>query len=92
MKAARVEGQVTEDGQLLVDLPPDLTRGRVVVTVEPVADDELDLRDEDVQGAGLTAVEIAASPDIGAWADEGDARSGAEFVELLRRAAPRHSW
>lgn len=89
--ALRVEGEITEDGHLVIDLPPELPSGRVVVTLEPVPEDDLDLSDEDLKGAGLTAEEIAASPEIGAWADD-DIGSGAEYVEKLRRASPRYSW
>jgi hypothetical protein len=34
--ALRVEGEITEDGHLVVELPPETPRGRVVVTLEPV--------------------------------------------------------
>ncbi len=50
-------------------------------------EDDLKLSEEDLKGAGLTAEEIAASPEIGAWADA-DIESGAEYVEKLRRASP----
>jgi len=90
--ALRVEGEITEDGHLLVDLPPELPRGRVVVTLEPLPEEDLELTEEDLGGAGLTAEEIASSPEIGAWAGEGEAQSGAEYVEQLRRASPRYSW
>jgi hypothetical protein len=87
-----VEGEITEDGHLLVDLPPELPRGRVVVTLELVPEDDLELTDEDLKGFGLTAEEIAQSPEIGAWADDPEIPSGAEYVERLRRASPRYSW
>ena len=90
--ALRVEGEITEDGHLRVELPPELPRGRVVVTLEPLPEDDLKLTDEDLRGAGLTAEEIASSPEIGAWAEGGETESGAEYVEKLRRAAPRFSW
>jgi hypothetical protein len=90
--ALRVEGEITEDGHLVVDLPPELPRGRVAVTLEPLPEDDLDLTEEDLKGAGLTAEEIALSPEIGAWAEDGEAQSGAEYVENLRRASPRYSW
>ncbi|HEY2294628.1 MAG TPA: hypothetical protein VGM86_28335 [Thermoanaerobaculia bacterium] len=88
----RVEGEITEDGHLLVDIPPELPRGRVVITLEPLSKDDLELTEEDLRGAGLTAEEIASSPEIGAWADEGEEQSGAEYVETIRRAAHRYSW
>jgi hypothetical protein len=90
--ALRVEGEITEDGHLLIELPPELPRGRVVVTLEPLSDDELELTEDDVKGDGLTAEEISLSPEIGAWAEDGGGQSGAEYVENLRRAAPRYSW
>jgi hypothetical protein len=89
--AVRVEGEVTEDGHLRVDLPPELLPGRVVVTVEPLSDEDLELTEDDLQGLGLTAEEIARSPEIGAWAGEREV-SGAEYVETLRGASPRYSW
>lgn len=90
--ALRVEGEITEDGHLLVDLPPEMPRGRVVVTLEPLLEDDLELTDEDLKGLGLTAEEIASSPEIGAWSEEREGQSGAEYVENLRQASPRHSW
>jgi hypothetical protein len=89
--ALRVEGEITEDGHLLVVLPLDLPRGRVSVTLEPMPEDDLEVSEEDLRGAGLTAEEIAASPGIGAWAGD-DIESGAEYVERIRRASPRYSW
>jgi hypothetical protein len=87
-----VEGEITEDGHLLVDLPPEMPRGRVVVTLELVPEDDLELTDEDLKGSGLTAEEIAQSPEIGAWSEDREVQSGAEYVEKLRRASPRYSW
>ena len=86
-----MEGEITEDGHLLVDLPPELPSGRVVVTLELVPEDDLELTDEDLTGTGLTAEEIAKSPEIGAWSDDPEVQSGAEYVEKLR-ASPRYSW
>ena len=83
-RALTVEGVITEDGHLLVDLPPKLPRGRVVVTLEPLPEDDLELNEVDLKGADLTAEEIASSPEIGAWAEDGETQSGAEYVENLR--------
>lgn len=87
----RIEGEVTADGHLLIELPSELPRGRVVVTLEPLQEDDLELTEDDLRGKGLTAEEIAASLEIGAWAGD-EAQSGAEYVEQIRRAAPRYSW
>lgn len=87
----RIEGEITEDGHLLIELPSETPPGRVVVTLEPMQDEDLELTDEDLRGKGLTAEEIAASSEIGAWAGD-EAQSGAEYVEQVRRAASRYSW
>jgi hypothetical protein len=87
-----MEGEITEDGHLLVDLPPELPHGRVVVTLELVPEDDLELSDENLIGTGLTAEEIAQSPEIGAWSEGPQVQSGAEYVEKLRLASPRYSW
>ena len=93
MKAAlRMEGEITEDRHLLVDLPPELPCGRVVLTLELAPEDDLELTDEDLLGLGLTANEIAGSPEIGAWTGDPEVPSGAEFVENVRRSRPRHAW
>jgi len=88
----RVEGEITEDGRLVVDLPPEVPRGRVMLTLEIVAEDDLELSDDDLQGLGLTPQEIASSPEMGAWAQDPEVPSGAEFVENLRRSSPRYAW
>jgi hypothetical protein len=51
---------------------------------EITEDGYLELTEADLKGAGLTAAEIALSPEIGAWAEEGEGQSGAEYVEELR--------
>ncbi len=90
--ALRFEGEVTEDGQLHVELPFGVLRGPVVVTLEPRPEETLVLTEEDLRGAGLTAAEIASSPEVGAWAGDREIPSGAEYVEHLRAASSRYSW
>ncbi len=88
-RTLRVEGEITEEGRLLVELPPDAPRGSVVLTLE-VAVTEEGPTDEDLRGLGLTAEEIAASPEIGSWADATGIGSGASFVDELRNSGSRH--
>lgn len=92
MKTLRMRGEVTEDGRLVVELPAELPRGRVLVTVEPEGDNDFDVAEEDLRGLGLTAREIARAPEIGSWADDPETPSGAEFVERIRRAPVRYEW
>lgn len=89
--AVRVEGEITPEGRLLVELPPTLPSGPVAVTLEPLSEN-LELTEEDLRGAGLTAEEIASSPEVGAWAEDPQIRSGAEYVEAIRRGPARYSW
>ena len=86
-----LRGEVTEDGRLIVSLPPDVPHGPVRVTVEMVPE-ALELSDDDVRGMGLTAVEIASSPDLGTWGQEGPLLDGASFVEALRSPRPSYRW
>jgi hypothetical protein len=50
--ALKVEGEITEDGHLVVELPPETPRGRVVVTLELLSEDDLKLTEEDLRGQG----------------------------------------
>jgi hypothetical protein len=90
--ALRLEGEVTEDGQLHVALPLGVLRGPVVVTLESLPEETLELTEQDLRGAGLTAAEIASSAEIGAWSENREIPSGTEYVEHLRAASSRHSW
>lgn len=86
-----VEGEVTEDGRLVVELPPSVPPGRVMLTLSVLPTDDLDVREEDLRGMGLTAEEIADSPEIGTWADDRNVPSGEQYVENLRRRS-RYLW
>ncbi len=86
-----LEGEVTDDGRLIVSLPPDAPRGPVRVTVE-VAPEILEISEDDVRGLGMTAEEIASSPDLGTWGQKGPVPDGASFVEAVRSLRPSYRW
>jgi hypothetical protein len=86
-----LDGEITEDGRLVVTLPPDLPAGRVRITVE-LAPEAFEPSEEDLRGLGLTAQEIAASPDLGSWGQESPELDSALFVETLRGSRPSHRW
>jgi hypothetical protein len=86
-----LRGEVTDDGRLIVSLPPNVPRGPVRVTVEMVPEAP-ELSEDDVRGLGLTAEEIASSPDLGTWGQEGPVPDGARFVEALRSLRPSYRW
>lgn len=85
------DGEVTEDGRLVVSLPPGMPRGRVRVTLE-LATNALEISEDDLRGMGLTAQEIASSPELGSWGLESAALDGARFVEDLRGPRPAYRW
>jgi hypothetical protein len=94
-----IEAEVGEDGKLVIQLPPDAPRGTVKVTVEPYAEPELTpeqeaaldseleelLKPENLRGQGLTAGEIARSPEIGMWKDRPETQDSVAWVEQMRR-------
>lgn len=98
-----LEGEVSADGKLVIQLPPDGPRGTVEVTVRaieqtparelsPEEEAALDAEFEALMsdpttftGLGLTAEEIARSPEIGIWADRDDIKDSVEFVARMRR-------
>ncbi len=79
-----VKGQLTEDGQVKIDLPEGWQPGEITVELsleKEWSDEELDelLRSEPQSGA-----EIAASPEIGSWKQLG-IEDSVEYVEEMRR-------
>jgi hypothetical protein len=86
-----LEGEITEDGRLVVTLPPDVPPGRVKITVE-LAPEAFEPSEDDLRGLGLTAQEIAASPEVGAWGQESLELDSARFVETLRSPRSSHRW
>lgn len=93
------EETVGEDGKLTLQLPPGAPRGHIRITVEAVEPPALSpeeeaaldaeiaelLSDENLQGLGQIAEEIAHAPEIGIWKDRTDITDSVEFVEALRR-------
>ena len=99
-----LDGEIDEHGRLTVTIPPDAPRGKVQVVLRksamtaagsiPSGEDaalEALLNDPvTFTGLGLTAGEIAASPEFGAWSHRDDIEDGASYVDSVRRS--RYSW
>jgi hypothetical protein len=103
-----VNGKIDENGQLIIELPPNAPQGDVEVTIkkrvpyvepqltpeeEAALDGELKelLSPENLHGQGLTAAEIAESPEIGILGL--DFPDGQTYVENLRRSRrERRKW
>ncbi|HVU12985.1 MAG TPA: hypothetical protein VHD90_17020 [Phototrophicaceae bacterium] len=85
MTTLRLTGQITEDGQLEVNLPAGLPVGEVEVVIElPVpawTDEEIH---EFARPEPMTGAEIVAAGLTGGWKDE-DILDGAAWVEAQRR-------
>jgi hypothetical protein len=98
-----VKGKVTEDGQLIIELPSDTPHGDVEVVVRKIApavtleltpeeeaywDTEFEALINDPKtftGLGLTAEEIAKSPEIGIWQDREDMADPVAYLAEMRR-------
>jgi len=91
-KTMKLEAEITEEGQLLVDLPADSPRGHVVLTVEPAAADDVEIEETSLQGLGLTVGEIARAPEIGAWAGSSSDMDGSRYVDEQRGRDRRYRW
>lgn len=98
-----VDGKIDENGQLIIQLPPDAPQGDVEVTIKkrvtytppeltPEEAAALDAEFEALMsdpktltGLGLTAEEIANSPEIGIWKDREDMKDPVAWVAEMRR-------
>jgi hypothetical protein len=96
MFTIKIDGHVTDDGQLKFDLPADLPPGDVKITIEAVAP-EVDPSEQftDKEIAELSAIQPGTMGDIindgllGIWADKG-INDSVEFVDDLRRQILEH--
>lgn len=94
-----IQGEISEDGQLVVQLPPDAPRGAVQITIEQTTelqeddfDAELDaLIDESLNSKGMTMGEIALADEIGILADDENFPDGKTYVEQIRKKR-RYKW
>jgi hypothetical protein len=77
-----LKGEITEDGQLKVELPPGLTPGPREIEIRDYTGE---VTGEQVQGLRLGDLMAMA----GAWADRDDIIDTVEFSRELRRRASR---
>lgn len=89
-----IQGEISEDGQLVVQLPPDAPRGAVQITIEQTTalqeddfDAELDaLIDESLNSKGMTMGEIKL-PDEPIFDNLPDSE---EYISQIRKR--RYKW
>src|SRR4051794_23447548 len=88
----KVEFQVppeTKRGRvrIIVETPEETPPEPEINEDDPDYDPELEalLTDENLRGQGLTAEEIAKSPEIGIWKDRTDMGDSVDYVERMRR-------
>ncbi|NWG18341.1 MAG: hypothetical protein HXY41_17085 [Chloroflexi bacterium] len=79
MAAVILKGFITDDGQLKVEVPPDLPPGPVEV--------EIRAKTADVQGVTVGA--LLESGLVGLWKDREDITDTVEFARELRKRASR---
>jgi hypothetical protein len=99
MFTIQLDGQITESGELLLDLPKNLPSGAVHVTIE-VRSDELsedDIFTEEEVKALLkftprTGAEIAAAGLLGGWEDMGIDDPVAWVEEQRRKQQESRRW
>jgi hypothetical protein len=85
MAIIELQGRITEEGQLEVELPVGLPAGKARVTIEiPAADWTPAEIAEALQVRPLTGAEMIAAGLTGGWKSE-VGESGAEWVERRRR-------
>jgi len=85
LNSVKVQGFVTEDGRLELQLPPDAPRGAVEVVITAEAHPPAKVYP--------TGAEIAAeleSGALGGWEDDGT--DSVEFVQRLRQARRERIW
>ncbi len=91
MHPLTLEGYITEDGELRVQLPPDIAPGRVQVTLAPVP--EADWTDEELaalmQPEPKSGAEIVALGHTGGW-EHLDIADGVAWEEEQRRKRKAH--
>jgi hypothetical protein len=77
MSSIILQGTITANGELEVELPPDLPPGPV----------EVEIRMTQVEG--VTLGELLDSGLVGLWANRTDIEDSLEFARFLRRQASR---
>ena len=86
MATIHLNGRITEDGGLEIELPPGLPKGEARITIEiPVEPawrpEELD---QALEVVPMTGAEIVSAGLTGGWADP-EISSGADWVQERRR-------
>ncbi|NWF69991.1 MAG: hypothetical protein HXY40_12975 [Chloroflexi bacterium] len=71
-----LQGEITADGRLKVELPPDLPPGKVQIEIT-------------MQPRGGTLGDVLASGLVGAWAHRTDIEDSAAYSRKLRRRISR---
>ncbi|MDX1995398.1 MAG: hypothetical protein SF029_23645 [bacterium] len=77
MVSITLPAEITEDGQLKIQMPPHLRPGKV----------EVEIRSVEFEGVSLG--EILDAGIIGLWADRDDIQDSIKLAEELRRRASR---
>jgi hypothetical protein len=90
----QLNGHITEEGELKLDLPSGLPAGEARITIEIPTEaswtsDELNRA---LQTTPLTGTEIVEAGLLGGWADQGITDSAAWVEEQRRKRRERRRW
>lgn len=93
MVTIRLTAEITEDGQLKVELPAGLPAGQVEIAIELPSEERLieDIR-QLMQPAPMTGAEIVSAGLTGGWKDENIADGAAWVQEQRRKRRDRREW
>jgi hypothetical protein len=80
----RLNGRITDTGELEMDLPSGLPSGEARITIEIPAESRPDSVGEALRIEPMTGAEIVRAGLLGGWKDEG-ITDGAAWVEEVRR-------
>jgi len=89
-----LNGQITEDGELKLELPSGLPAGEARITIEIPAEPKwtADELKRALQTTPMTGAEIVEAGLTGGWEDQGITDSVAWVEEQRRKRRERHQW
>lgn len=99
MFTIQLDGQITDSGELLVNLPKNLPAGAVHITIEvqgTQSDEDITFTEDEVKAllvfSPKTGAEIAASGLMGAWQDMNITDPVAWVAEQRRKRQGSRKW
>ena len=86
----RLNGRITDTGELEMDLPPGLPSGEAQITIEVPSESSLGL--EALRIEPMSGKEIVRAGLLGGWKDEGITDGSAWVEEVRRKRRDSRQW